>query len=259
MFTAAFDASGKEDSPTVPCLVVAGFVGTADGWIAFEPEWKRRLGPIQVWETAQMAKRRPDILKSLVEMIPAFGLRKFSCSINLALLKNVPDDIKNNLRLHAYPLCGRTLVTYVELWAMKESPPIPRERIEYVFEEGDDDREALERLMMEDGYPRPQFRYKKDVEIKGRPYKGFVPLQAADILAWHIYQIHKSWITNPTRDRNEILRRVRLPFDELENMPEVPRSITDDDLEHYISTRAYMDTRRRLLAVQGSGPLSIEV
>src|SRR5439155_5290325 len=109
MFTTAFDAAGKDD-PKIPCLVVAGFVGTADGWIEFESEWKKRLGPLSVWETAQMARARPDILQSLVAMVPAYGFRKFAVGVDRDDLKSVPDDIRNNFQLHAYPLCARTLV-----------------------------------------------------------------------------------------------------------------------------------------------------
>jgi len=205
-----------------------------------------------------MGRRRSDVLKSLVEMIPRFGLRKFSCSINLALLKSVPDEIKNNFRLHAYPLCARTVATYVDLWAMKERPSIPRERIEYVFEEGDEDKDALVRTMNEDGYPTPIFRYKHDCIVRGRKHVGFTPLQAADILAWHVYQIQKEWIANPHRTKEEILNLARLPVEELENMLEMPMTITESDLEHYITMTAYVETRRRFLAAQGDAPFHID-
>jgi hypothetical protein len=256
MWTVAFDASGKENDPKTPCFVVAGFVGTAERWIEFEPEWKRRLGALPYWGTAEMRQKYPSILNSLVEMLPAYAIRKFACGMNLSTLKSVPDDIKKNFLLHAYPLCGRTIATYVELWAMKETS-ITRDKIEYVFEEGDEPKGFLMRLMKEDGYPSPIFRYKKDCIIKGRPQKGFVPLQAADILAWHVYQIHKEFALNPQRSREDIYKLARLPFAELENMPELPLTITDQDLEYYVSTRTYVDARR-LAASQGNDPVDIQ-
>src|SRR6266536_3291078 len=118
MFTTAFDASGNESD--TPCLVVAGFLGTADAWTEFEPEWTRRLGPLGYWSSAHMAKTRPDILRSLVDMIPRFGFRKFSCAIDIRTLRALPDEIRRHFRLHAYPVCGRTLATCVDLWAMQQ-------------------------------------------------------------------------------------------------------------------------------------------
>ena len=52
----AFDASGKDIDPRTPCLVVAGFIAHANDWIEFAVEWKRRLGPLAYWSTAQMRK-----------------------------------------------------------------------------------------------------------------------------------------------------------------------------------------------------------
>jgi hypothetical protein len=108
-----------------------------------------------------------------------------------------------------------------------------------------------------DGYPRPQFRYKKDCVIKGRPHKGFTPLQAADILAWFLYRAQKEWARMPQthRTRDEAVRLSRLPFRELENLPEAPRKITQDNLDEYVASRAYLETRQQLLATQESSPV----
>lgn len=263
MFTTAFDAAGKDDYPKIPCLVVAGFVAPADAWIAFEPEWKRLLGPLSVWETAQMARQRPDILRELVAMIPAYGIRKFSVGIDLNELVNVPDDIRRNFKLHAYPLCARTLATYVDLWSMHERPAhILRDQIEWIFEEGEsrNEKEALVNLMLDDGFPRPHFRYKKDCEIRGTKHKGFTPLQAADILAWHVYQSMKEWSATPQPERTEELahRLGRLPFRELENLPDPQRTITPKDLQSYIESRTYIELRRRMMNAQGAAPFDFE-
>ena len=138
---------------------------------------------------------------------------------------------------------------------------IPRERVHYVFEEGESrtEQQALTDLMLEDGFPRPDFRWKKDCVIHGHPHQGFTPLQAADILAWHLYQIQKDWVSLPEAQRttDAALRICRLPFPELESLPETPRKITPGDLQKYIESRAYMDLRRKLIAAQGD-PFNLE-
>jgi hypothetical protein len=102
---------------------------------------------------------------------------------------------------------------------------IPRERIRFVFEEGDIGKGLLMALLNDSGYPKATFEYKKDTYDRKRGIRpAFVPLQAADLLAHALFE--------ETRDGR--MAPLRVPYVDLENKPGHVGVITDEDVAQYV-------------------------
>jgi hypothetical protein len=225
MFTAVFDAGGHEADQ--PCLSVAGFISTADEWTKFSTEWKTRLGKLPFFHATQH-KRRRDVLPGLIDLIDSTAFAKFGTAIRFDafdLLPNTPDSILQNRRMNAYALCGTTCVEKAYRWA--DANRVPRERIEFVFEEGDIGKGLIIDLMTASHYPTPAFRYKKDTYTRksGITHPGFVPLQAADLLAHTLFEETRDGRVSP----------VKLPYPQLENKPGPVGVISKDDVVQYVA------------------------
>jgi hypothetical protein len=201
-WTAAFDASGHEyDQPVV---VVAGFVSSAKDWIDFEQAWKQRLAVdhlpyFRMVEFAQSSNafrsfkgnevRRRSLLADLMEIIKKHVYRKFAHGV---AVQDFPVGLSDAFRRQlyfekVYSFLGRTVAGEVSLWRIQERIQGP---IRLVFEQGDFGNTDLAKRLVADGYPSPDFRIGKDKE--GETTLGleptYVPLQAADFLAYEFFQ-----------------------------------------------------------------------
>src|SRR3989442_11917594 len=83
-----------------------------------------------------------------------------------------------------------------------------------VFEHGDEGRGKLMRMLDADSLPNPEFLLKKD----------FYPLQAADILAYEIFNAAEKC------ERNQ-LTRLRWALGELDKMPGEPGIYLDHNIK----------------------------
>jgi hypothetical protein len=167
----ALDASGKEDIQ--PALAVAGFVSSASDWEEFAVKWKSRLEAdgITYFHAAEFAQsvkefvplkddeqRRRKLLGELMNILKTHVYRKFGCIVVCKDFKGaVGQDISSVFFPNAYVLAGIATVADVSLWARREQLKTPH-RI--VFEDGDQGKGAL---------------------------AGFIPLQAADWLAYETF------------------------------------------------------------------------
>jgi len=224
MLTAYFDASGN---PNEHVLVVAGFVSSTTDWISFESEWKARLdkdhigyfrmsefahstGEFRLWKGLE--DKRQSLLSDLLAIIQKHVYRKFGAAVvNSQLSATIAKAEQDAFSLAAYGVAGRGAASNVIEWLKKEKWESP---VEYVFEKGDMDQDHLTRLMKEDGLPDPIFRPKVDQVNKtsGLPEKGFIPLQAADILAYEYAMIIK-------RNSKGVDYQSRWPYLQLEKIP----------------------------------------
>jgi hypothetical protein len=200
MLTACFDAGGSEHDQK--CLVVAGFISSADDWIRFDSEWRDRLsrdgiayfhmvefahcyGQFDGWKKQE--HRRRKLLADLMGIIKSHAYRKFGCAVvNETLVANLSEDLRAEFYINAYALAGRASVAHVSEWARAEQ--IPRPALEYIFEDGDLGKGKLMQRMKEDGYPAPGFKGKKDrTDPNGIVIAAFTPLQASDFLAYEMF------------------------------------------------------------------------
>jgi len=230
---AAFDASGKETDQS--CVAVDGFIATSDEWDKFSSEWMKRLSEdgLSSFHMREFAhwrgqfsdrnywkeERRRRLLSDLIDLVRSHTFQmKFGCSVLLTTFARLPQDVKDEYFLTAYVLAARTCVSQVRMWALKERITSP---IRFVFETGDEGQGRLAKRMIDDGLPVPEFEPKTDRIEKGRSVRGFLPLQAADILAYEHFIA--------TRDA----RFDRTPFKEFDKMPGALTTYAKADYEEF--------------------------
>jgi hypothetical protein len=117
------------------------------------------------------------------------------------------DAMRQEFSLSAYSLAGRTCEKYARKWVFEEwhsaDPNMP---VALVFEAGDRGYGKLqERLTKEKGCIPPTFRPKKDTLRKdGTIESGFVPLQAADWLAWEVNRATQTFYEDKLESEDEM-------------------------------------------------------
>jgi len=218
MMTAAFDASGTEHDQIA--IVVAGFISSANDWLDFEKAWTARLKVdgidyFHMVEFAQSNKqfagwrdqeaRRRALLADLLDIISSRCYRKFGCGISIKTWESgISEAHKERFKMTAYGMAGSIAICTVDSWCQSERI---RTAPEVVFEDGDlgkgkFQQEASPRK------PEPIFRPKKDtVRADGTIVPGFVPLQAADLLAYELLLGIRNWQGGMPRDARYALTR----------------------------------------------------
>jgi hypothetical protein len=207
MLSAAFDASGDEG---LPILTVAGFVSSAKDWESFSKLWKERLSRegIEYFRAAEAAhfrkqfrpwlddpnreKWRQNLFADLMDILKRHVYRKFGCTILNKHFGSLSQENQDTYKLRAYSVAGRTCDKQVRVWAFEERIKTP---IELVFEAGDAGRHELNIRLVTDTARIPVFRPKKDMvnPKTGVIEYGFVPLQAADWLAYEVSDAHDTF------------------------------------------------------------------
>lgn len=198
------DAAGGKDHGFI---VVSGYLATFRRWGSFIEEWNRDLlasfdvpyfhmkefahskGPFVSWKDDEA--RRAIFIGRAANIIARHVQRGFSCIVSDDIFNKVNKDycLRESVGV-PYSLAGRTCVA-------RSSRSIGRHvDTHYVFEEGDEGKGDLMRVMEEHGYPLPIFRPSRDrVNKAGQMVRGVVPLQAADFAA---YEMRKAFKDDPT-------------------------------------------------------------
>jgi hypothetical protein len=234
MFTACFDAGGKED--VHPCITVSGFVAPANAWIEFDEKWKARLHQDRLtyfhmvdfahsnnefsvgWKGNE--PRRRKLLDDLMVIIKSNVSRKFSVSIGSGSLEqHISQELKEHYLLTGFVVAARVCAGKVRSWAARERIGTP---IRFVFEDGDKGKGKLIERFEYDGFGTPDFQYKRDTTIKGIFHPAFTPLHAADWLAYEMFQVSK----RRTIDRE-------WAWYEFDKIHGTPGFLTEKDLDDY--------------------------
>ncbi|HCC56729.1 MAG TPA: hypothetical protein DEQ47_05605 [Solibacterales bacterium] len=229
-FTAYFDASGTEHDQL--CLAVAGFVSTTDKWVEFDQRWNERLakdgikyfhmnefnnpgskGEFRNWSYDD--PRRPLLHRDLIGVITDHVDRHFGCCVITEALNGLTLQERQEWHLSAYALAGRSCAAQLRLWCETWGGRVPR----MVFERGDHGRGELEKILKLNKFSDPVFEPSRDVVEGGFITKGMVPLQAADLLAFELF--------DPARkiEKDDKLKRIRPSYDVLSRIPGSPRVI----------------------------------
>jgi len=236
MFTAVFDAGGHESDQ--PCLSVGGFISTADRWMEFSEQWQKllHLAGLPYYHHSEH-RYREDLLPQLLETIREFAFAKFGACIAFRTFGTFAALPEASQRLNAYAMCAQLCVGMTYHWALENQ--IPKEKVRFIFEDGDVGKGLFIKIMEDSGYPTPSFAYKKDTRIKGTPHAGFIPLQAADILANELFRQAQI----PGIDSGSI----RVPYRELHAMPGPLSVITQEKVDEYLAyLRATPELRNAL-------------
>lgn len=183
MFTAYFDAAGKWNRPGV--LAVAGFVSDVRKWAKFESAWEAILsresvsqfhmtdfvssrGEFASWRG--QTDRRRIFIDDLAQCAKRYTNKRFG---GLVVLKDY-EAANKQYRLREevggpYPVCAEYCVRLARKWQAKNDV----RDLEFFFEQGDEGKGNLIKLLKERYSIEPSFLSKK-----------IVPFQAADLVAW---------------------------------------------------------------------------
>jgi|SRR5215831_2378871 len=200
IFTACFDCSGSEKDSHTPVLTVAGFLAMAEHWIKFSELWSARLRDdgVEYFRMAEFAHsvkqfdggktqqdRRKTLLSDLVGPIKSHVFRKFGTVVQLSAMRELEESVRNEFHLTAYALAGRASAGDLRQWALGEGEGLENAPFSIVFEEGDTGQDRLKTRLEEDGFT-VNFRPKKHQTKNGIFRPGFIPSQAADMLAYEM-------------------------------------------------------------------------
>jgi hypothetical protein len=225
MFTTALDASG---SPEHRIFVVAGFVAPDAAWDEFSNEWKERLaedglnyfhmreyahsvGPWRGWKGD--GRRRNRLFGDLMEIINGHVSRKFGSVVAPSKLEVIDKDLREHFNISEYSLAGRTIAAGIRRWMTRDQIPGP---FRVVFAHGDEGRGKLMKMFESDDLPKPEFLMSRD----------YCPLQAADILAYEIFNAADK------AERSQ-LKHLRWALGELDKLPGEPGIYLDSDIEAF--------------------------
>jgi hypothetical protein len=193
------DAGGGKDHGFI---VVAGYLSTFEGWNAFTGDWNRLLATYDVphfhmKEFAQFRgpfhaprwreePRRAGFLSNAASIIVKHVLQGFACTVEFDVFERVNQIYRLDDAVGVpYSLAGRTCVAKASLYRGSNTDAT------YVFDDGDEGRGELMRVMERDGYPSPIFRPSRERVKDGRLVRGVMPLQAADFAAYELRKIFK--------------------------------------------------------------------
>jgi hypothetical protein len=209
MLTLAFDAGGDDGTDY---MTVAGFASSVTDWDSFSEKWKARLGrdgisffravdansfrgPFEHLRELPEEKRveiRKHLFTDLMDIIHSHAYQKISCTIVNRDYASTNNEARQEFAESAYSLAARTCEKHARYWTMHDPwwRSCRNTQVAAIFEVGDggqDEGKLRERLRKDYGHIPPNFRPKKDtLREDGQMEYGFVPLQAADWLAWEI-------------------------------------------------------------------------
>jgi hypothetical protein len=211
---AYFDDSGTHAESEV--VTVAGYISSAEQWKVFEQEWGSALNEwgLEFFHMSKFANKAPgyadwtdqDRRFRFARLVGVMN-RHVIASVGIAIPKRAFDQIfpKKAKRFvgGAYGLAATAC--FLEVARVLE-PDYPSARIAYVFEAGTRGSGEISKVFNWNFDDREQRSKMKLLSITFEG-KEFLPLQAADILAYELYRLvpHEIGIDVATRPRTENL------------------------------------------------------
>jgi hypothetical protein len=207
LMVCCFDASGHESDQ--PYLVVAGFVSSAGDWDDFSQLWLTRLRKDglayfhaskfdryeDIFEVFRhQTARRHALTRDLMDLILSHAYRYFVQGVKpLDFNHAFTVDERRMFNMNSYALCGRTCVSDLGRWIRGDALEWKTRVPDLIFEQGDIGKGKLRDLLVKHHYPEPQFLPGKvPLKTKLGLVEPFVPLQAADWLAYESFRLLRS-------------------------------------------------------------------
>lgn len=196
------DAGGKDHG----FIVVAGYLSTFDRWNAFAAEWNKLLARFDIpyfhmkkfaqskhpfdsdnWKDEE---KRARFLSNVASIIVNHVEKSFASYVEFESFDRVNRIYRHDDAVGVpYSLAGRTCVAKASLHRGSSTDAT------YIFDDGDEGRGELMRVMKKRRLPPPIFRASRDGTKDGRLVRGLAPLQAADFAA---YELRKIYNDDPT-------------------------------------------------------------
>lgn len=204
MLTGAFDASGDK-STAYYC--VAGFASSESDWRGFSEAWSKRLAKdgIEFFRAVDAAfftgpflhlSERPDkedirkaLFSDLMDILKRNVFHRFGCVIKNNSIDKMSAEMRAKFRLSAYTLASLSCERQFRKWVLQDfSGCNPNMPVRMVFEDGDEGFGDLSAWINAfTGTISVSREPKKDIVLDdGITRYGFVPLQAADWLAYEL-------------------------------------------------------------------------
>ncbi len=232
MLTFAFDAGGDD---ATDYLTVAGFASSTDDWDEFSKKWNARLerhgiaffhatdlasfqGPFEHWhDLPDRDELRRALYGDLMDLIHSYCYHKLGCTVVNKDFRQTNSKLRAEFAPRAYSLAARTCEKYARKWLVEEWKYCTELAVGIVFEAGDKGSGVLrQQLAADEGHIPPSFRPKKDTpRDDGTIDYGFVPLQAADWLAWEINRA----VRDLDKGRIQVESELRWPMQEFLRHP----------------------------------------
>jgi hypothetical protein len=192
------DAAGGQDHGFI---VVAGYLASFDDWNRFTADWNELLatyglpyfhmkefahckGPFGDSWTEEAKRAR--FLSKAAAIIAQYVRQGISAIVEFDSFNRVNATYRLDEVVGVpYSLAGRTCAAKASRFTSDGAGAT------YIFDDGDEGRGDLMRVMGRDNYPSPIFRPSRDRWKNDRLVRGVVPLQAADFAAYELRKAHK--------------------------------------------------------------------
>ena len=185
-------------------LFLAGYINAADRWIRFSDLWAEVLrdrpaigylkmseasgfgGEFKGWDRSD----RDEKIKQLARVVRHFEPRSIHASISRAQFDAIVTPVAPHGFATPYSLCFQALMLPLAIQQAKERVKVP---IDFIF----DEQEGLgtQAAFFYTKIREQQPKHIRDVMCASpifRDEKQMLPLQAADMLAWHIRRRHEA-------------------------------------------------------------------
>ena len=198
--TGYFDASGTHDGSET--VVLAGWLSTDRGWIPFEEQWRALLGHygLSMFHMREFAHHRGEFehwsepqrrirFSEFVETITRYALSSVAVAVPV---KEFEEEFTPAARRHvggAYGFAASVLMLevarFVEESLKPEGSPF---QVAYVLEKGDLGAGQVMKLFQANMMDEKSAAREHLLSFRIEDKRKFVALQAADILAYELYQ-----------------------------------------------------------------------
>jgi hypothetical protein len=192
-YAAYFDDSGHPDDQEA--VLVAGFIASEHDWLLFEREWQEILDRegMEIFHMTDFEKskvwpqyKKDAILSRLVNTIKIRTVKSISQGVLMEDYKQINGQRAFEETVGPpYALAGRTVAKSLNDWKAKFAP---EDKLLVFFEDGTKHKGAFIDAMERDQLPCPAFIKKREA----------TPLQAADLLAWEMFNYLKTKQLRPS-------------------------------------------------------------
>lgn len=234
--TAYFDASGTHRQDGSLAMCVAGYVSTPRRWKKFEREWEELLREegISAFHRTDLeslrkefkgwtVERRDRVVKRAHKIIKRWALMGVAVGFPFDLYERIIHTPELRKRFSKpYALCTMRCIIPLSEWATEQGY---RDPINYVFDRGDEGRgQVLNafRLSDHDRYLLGTCQFEDK--------KKFVPLQAADVLAYEVYKFTTEQVVKGGAERG-----MREGLEDLLGIPHIIHGFTEESFEWLVA------------------------